>query len=328
MKKIGKRVLLGIISIVLNIGIIAGLLWVGNYLRSLVLQVDSKVAYVQDSLAILTTDVKNMKAEIQQTLEDENSLVEEYTVELADLNLDDMTYSVYVTVMPKTYTETTEIYMYFGTTEYPLELNGYFFDGTITLPLDSDYTGNATLLIVDGNQRSTEVLSGYEDKAPTFESVIVASAFTQPTVSDGIVTVTAPEQLVLIANDSFEFTSFNLIVEVDGTRVFNRDYIVYLEEVLSGAETYTCDDSLDLTEHDAITGGITCGGGSDFEFDALENQQVHIYLQAVTGDGITFTYDLYHAAVNSQGTGFVPDETAFDSDYTIYDAYGNSIVLE
>lgn len=80
-------------------------------------------------------------------------MVEDYSIEVTDMDFARHEYKVEVSVIPKEYTDNTTMSIYFGTTECPLKADGYMFKGNITLPLNKTFNGNVTFLLANGKRR-------------------------------------------------------------------------------------------------------------------------------------------------------------------------------
>ena len=85
-------------------------------------------------------------------------MIEDYSIDIVDMNFSKKTYDVSVSVIPKEYSDKTSVTVYFGTEECPLKADGYTFKGNMTLPLNQTFDGNITFLIANGSKKATEVL--------------------------------------------------------------------------------------------------------------------------------------------------------------------------
>ena len=129
-----KKILIVLILILL---LVFGILMYGK-----VSELTNQLAYLQDTTNIILSDVGGMQSSIEKTLEEEASMVEDYSIEVKDMDFARHEYKVEVSVIPKEYTDNTTMSIYFGTMECPLKADGYMFKGNITLPLNKTFNGN------------------------------------------------------------------------------------------------------------------------------------------------------------------------------------------
>jgi hypothetical protein len=209
----------------------------------------SQMFYLQDSTSVLQSDLNTMETNIEAALEQESSLIEDYSITVTDCNFAKGTYSVDITVLPKEYTEATQLTIYFGTRSYNLTLSGISFKGSATLSMANDYSGNVTVLFTNGEKRSTEVLSGYKDFQTTLKQAISgAVSSVEDSYQDGEWAVNGTVDYELDGQNSFSFESFHLIAEVGADTVYDYDLLHEtggaiaqepLDEVLPGEEPTT-----------------------------------------------------------------------------------------
>jgi hypothetical protein len=256
----------------------------------------SQMFYLQDSTSVLQSDLNTMETNIEAALEQESSLIEDYSIKVTDCNFAKGTYSVDITVLPKEYTEATQLTIYFGTRSYNLELSGISFKGSATLSMANDYSGNVTVLFTNGEKRSTEVLSGYKDFQTTLKQTISgAVSSVEDSYQDGEWAVNGTVDYELDGQNSFEFESFHLIAEVGADTVYDYDLIHEtggaivqepLDEVLPGEEPAT--DQTGGGQADGTTNIPSVGAASDtvdnIQADA-ENQTGTV--MGTETDGIT-----------------------------------------
>ena len=149
-----KKILIVLILILL---LVFGILMYGK-----VSELTNQLAYLQDTTNIILSDVGGMQSSIEKTLEEEASMVEDYSIEVKDMDFARHEYKVEVSVIPKEYTDNTTMSIYFGTTECPLKADGYMFKGNITLPLNKTFNGNVTFLLANGKKKTTEVVEDFD----------------------------------------------------------------------------------------------------------------------------------------------------------------------
>lgn len=299
-------------------------------------ELGSQLSYLQDSTDILLADVDGLETNIAQTLEAETGLVEDYSIEITDMNFAAKTCEVAVSVIPKEYTDSTRLSVFFGTRECGLEKDGYEYTGTATLPLDEDFAGNLTFLFADGKKKNTEVYRNYEGVQHKLEQVLSGSMEKSPEYKDGTLTFTDTVEYALDGAGLYEFDSAELVVRL-GTEELLCQALMELQEE-SGEEARG-----DLTDTEALSaeaGLYPISGMSGSVPLSLECQperagELRVFLRAVSAEGYRFEYDIFRCTLaegqaEDGGELLSLDEESFDwtSVYTVYDRHGGKLVLE
>ena len=205
-----------IIVIVLNCLLVSGL-GVNAYLVNGELRhLKNQMTYLSDTSSVILSGVDTMRADIEQTLQEEASLIEDWSVELKQTNFAMGTYRVAMTVIPKEYTEKTQVEMYFGTNKFGLQLENFKFVGEAQLSLNHRYDGNVTVLLVNGKKKNTEVLAGYQDIQNGFEEILSGSLKEIPKFENGVMRVNQDFAYDIADKNKFGFTEFQLVIESDG----------------------------------------------------------------------------------------------------------------
>lgn len=205
-----------IIVIVLNCLLVSGL-GVNAYLVNGELRhLKNQMTYLSDTSSVILSGVDTMRADIEQTLQEEASLIEDWSVELKQTNFAMGTYRVAMTVIPKEYTEKTQVEMYFGTNKFGLQLENFKFVGEAQLSLNHRYDGNVTVLLVNGKKKNTEVLAGYQDIQNGFEEILSGSLKEIPKFENGVMRVNQDFAYNISDKNKFGFTEFQLVIESDG----------------------------------------------------------------------------------------------------------------
>lgn len=205
-----------IIVIVLNCLLVSGL-GVNAYLVNGELRhLKNQMTYLSDTSSVILSGVDTMRADIEQTLQEEASLIEDWSVELKQTNFAMGTYRVAMTVIPKEYTEKTQVEMYFGTNKFGLQLENFKFVGEAQLSLNHRYDGNVTVLLVNGKKKNTEVLAGYQDIQNGFEEILSGSLKEIPKFENGVMRVDQDFAYDIADKNKFGFTEFQLVIESDG----------------------------------------------------------------------------------------------------------------
>jgi hypothetical protein len=220
-------------------------------------EMGNQLSYLQDNTDIIMTDLHNMETNIEAALEESASLIEEYSIVVTDCDFSAGTYDVAISVIPKEYTETTETSIYFGTQEYSLELQGFTFYGTATLPMDQSYDGNVTILFTDGGRRSTEVLQSYTGFQTSLQNVLSGNIASVPTYQDGTLTVRDNAVVFLEGNGIYDFVKLELVATADGEEIYNYDLLGNTGGVIAAEEPEGEEEAADGGEAD--NGEVTAG---------------------------------------------------------------------
>lgn len=188
-------------------------------------ELQSQISYLQDTTDVIQTDVTNMEANIEATLEQESSLLETWSIQLQSCDFEAGTYQVLVSLVPKTYTDTMVTSIFFGTQEFALQQEGYIYSGVVTLPIDTEYDGNVTVLFSDGNKKNTEVLRNYQGFQSSVRSVLSGIMGKEPVYRDGKLTVENDVTANLEGNGKFSFEEFVCVTELNDEPVFVWDIV-------------------------------------------------------------------------------------------------------
>jgi hypothetical protein len=265
-------------------------------------ELTNQMAYLQDTNNVILSEVDNLQSNFEKTLAEENSLIESYDIEVTDMDFAAGTYDVDISVIPKEYTDSTNVSVYFGTAECLLSADGYTYTGTMTLPLDKTFDGNLTFLLANGKKKNTEVIRDYEGLCNYLDQVLTGSLKKEPSYKDGVVTLDAEYTYALDGAGIYEFESLDMVIELDGEEIGNIDLLAaaadaavpesdeetevsseaaQIELPVSGADgTYDCEFSYDLKEHLAE------------EEELPEEPSIRVYLSAVSTGGYRFECDL------------------------------------
>ena len=262
MNELAKRIVRGLLLVLCGAAISLLILSVRKtgQVQSKLNEVTSQLSYLQDSTAMIQSNLNDMEANIEATLEEESSLIEDYTIQVTGIDLKADTYDVAITILPKEYTEATQTSIYFGTRAYDLELQGLAYKGSATLSLKNNYDGNVTVLFTNGEKRNTEVLHNYVG-FPTQLAATLSGALaqTQDSYKNGTWEFSGDVSYELDGHGVFSFTEFSLVTEVNGTTVYDYDLLRDsggMPESLAGEKPST-DTESDDTEAEAGENGST-----------------------------------------------------------------------
>ncbi len=253
MNELAKRIVRGLLLVLCGAAISLLILSIRKtgQVQSKLNEVTSQLSYLQDSTAMIQSNLNDMEANIEATLEEESSLIEDYTIQVTGIDLKADTYDVAITILPKEYTEATQTAIYFGTRAYDLELQGLAYKGSATLSLKNNYDGNVTVLFTNGEKRNTEVLHNYVG-FPTQLATTLSGALaqTQDSYKNGTWEFSGDVSYELDGHGVFSFTEFSLVTEVNGTTVYDYDLLRDsggMSESIAGEEPST-DTASDDTE--------------------------------------------------------------------------------
>lgn len=303
-------------------------------------ELTNQITYLQDTTNVILSDVSGLETGIAQTMEEQNSLVESYSIDLTDMNFLTGKYTVEVSVIPKEYTDTMELSVFFGTIECPLKNDGYVYTGSVSLPLEDDFSRNLTFLFSDGKKKSTDVYKGYTGVQTYLDKVLYGVMSQSPKYRDGVLTLEDTVSYALDGADLYEFEKFELIAEWNDEEIYSQDLVVdeASDEVEDEAENLPADLYQEDTEMgEAVTESYPVTGISgDFEMSLKYEPEgaghLRVFLQARTTDDYVFVYDLFRGELVENvetGQGLRLDEESFDRSpmYVVYDKRGGKLEL-
>ncbi len=299
-------------------------------------ELSNQLSYLQDSTSIILSDVSGMQSNIEKTLEEEASMVEQYSINVAEIDFSSQMYTVDISVLPKEYTDKTKISIFFGTIECELQQEGYAFQGSMRLPFAKNFDGNVTVLIANGKKKTTEVFTDYVGPQSILQKVLSGQMEKLPTVKDGILRVKSDVTYTLNGGKHFDFEQFALVAELDGEEIQTLDLMPEITgQVQDEAGKLFADTQSTEEPADAIVQPVSIGNGEvsfEFSYDLPETvsqtNHIRIFLRALTTNGYRFEYDLF-----DEDYLVVPRE--WDSEnwkqtdaYVVYDSKENKLELE
>ena len=326
-------------------------------------QMSNKLDYLMDNQSILQSEVVNLQSNIEATLEDESSPIESYAIEVTEFDFVNKLYTVKISVVPKEYTDSTKCSTFFGTKEVPLTLNRYTYEGSAQLSTDTNYDGNVTVLIANGDKKTTKVLDEYVGIQSQFENLLYGSIPKVPKYEFGRLYTSQKISYTLNDYQGAGYSSFELVVMADGEEL---DVINLMQESVSEeveepqtqdtetesleepteveteveTETTTEENETEVaTEEDSTqnedpveAGKMVYGLSGDVMLNIShrleEDTLVRIYLRAKNEMGFILEYDLFSATTQEDGlNGYAKTTDYFKPNYSIYDADGNKLEL-
>lgn len=286
----------------------------------------NQIAFMQDTTSIILSDVNGMQADIEKTLREEASMVESYSIDIVDMDFLRKTYQVEVSAVPKEYTEKTKMSIFFGTTECPLKLQGYVYQGSLNLPLDKTFDGNITFLLANGKKKSTEVIEDYDGLQTHLEDVLFVAMEDTPSCKAGTLKLDSTGNLKLNGFGRYEFDELKLVAQVDEEEIQEQDLLENMQEektegLITTETVETVGSALPVTDYD---GEIKCDFSCELETPQTDHG-IRVFVRAVSTEGYRFEYDLFRG--NYSGSEENMDEESIDrtSHCTVYDRKGGKI---
>ena len=319
-----------------------------NNMRVSLNKIANQLLYLEDTSKVIESKVSNLEAELSSLLQEDDSMVEDYSIRVTGCDFAKGTYDVLITVVPKEYTDTTEASIYFGTTEYRLALNRYAYQGVASLPIDISYDGNVTILLADGTKKSTEVIRSYVGFQSIAANILSGSTIAMPEYAKGVLSVADDVMVNLDGNGLYEFTSLCYVVEADDQILYVQDLLEEdaqdledesgeAEEIGETEETGETEKDLQENEqnletvsieeialsysHDPVWGvSKECAVAAKREVDP--GTKIRVLLLACTTEGYRFEYDLFNGLLKAEQEEFVEAADYFVPHFTMYDEKG------
>lgn len=314
-------------------------------------ELTNQLSYLQDTTNIILSDVGGMQSRIEKTLEEEASMIEDYSIEVTNMDFARKVYDVDISVIPKEYTDNTKVSIYFGTTECTLKADGYIYKGNVTLPLDKTFDGNVTFLLANGKKKTTEVVEDFDGMSGKFEQVLTGSFEGTPSLKDDRISLKGKCNYTLDNASLYTFKSFEIVASLDDQEIWTQnlmqDIIENNEEPDAQQQGLITTEQAQETDSEASTiesgsGTVDCKmsyemqkpQGEDVdstEVDTLpEKQQLRVYLRAVTSEGYRFETDLIRETIVKEEEKCSLDKESFDSHMyrSVYDKKGNKLEID
>ena len=274
-------------------------------------EMDNQIAYLIDTNSILQSQMLNLETNIELALEEEASFVEKYKIEVVDTDFLKGTYGVKISVVPKEYSDTTKVSVFFGVQEIPLTLNRYGYEGTAKLSLSNNYDGNVAFLFANGDKRNTEVLKDYEGLQTKLKDLLYGFIPEIPKVKDGKIWFDDEISFTLNAYGDYGYEALELILMTDEEVIYSVDLL----QAVDGDEQ--------------MVYGLSGTFALEEKFEVEEGQTIRLFLRAKCENGYRLEYDLFSGVVQEEGpNGFAETEDYFVPNYCVYDEDGNKYEIE
>lgn len=311
-------------------------------------ELTNQLTYLQDTTNIILSDVGGMQSSIEKTLEEEASMVEDYSIKVTDMDFYRQVYDVEVSVIPKEFTDSTTMSIYFGTTECRLKSNGYVFEGSITLPLNKTFDGNVTFLLANGKKKTTEVVEDFSGMSGKFDEVLTGTLEGTPSLQGHRLSMKGKCSYTLDSAGMYNFTSFKLAAALGEEEVWSEDLLQEQKE----AEDQKQDQSLITTEQaeetDSDSSIESASGTTNYKMvydfpeehalstqessapSVLQPQKLRVYLQAVTTEGYRFETDLLTESIVREDEDLHLDKESIDTtvNRVVYDRRKHKLQID
>lgn len=141
-----SRILLGVgISIII----------LGNNLQ--VKSLDSKLSKMSSDLSRLQNQMNMIQNDQQEWKKEQSSILRSFEYFFGEMNQNDFTIPVTVKVIPKTYTDETEVMLDTKQEIYQLKRNGDLFETTINVNVFDKNLSDCIIIVSNGEEKKTEV---------------------------------------------------------------------------------------------------------------------------------------------------------------------------
>ena len=319
-----------------------GFLVLGGLMYGKMKELTNQLAYLQDSTNIILSDVSGMQSNIEKTLQKEASMIEAYSINVTGMDFSQMVYKVEISVIPKEYTDSTRVSIFFGTTECKLKSNGYRYEGTVSLPIGKSFDGNATFLIANGKKKTTEVVEDFEGINGKFAQVLSGSLSKQPVIKDGKLILKGNCDFSVDGAGLYTFRSLKLVGKLGDQEIWTQDLMQDIresEEEKTQGESGTEQIAVETETNALKQGSGTCecalvyapneeADGDQIPDSQQQTGRLRIFLRAVTTDGYRFETDLF-------GVNYLVQEQLLDTENAdseihkrVYDLNGHELELK
>lgn len=259
----------------------------------------SQISAIKSDISSVHSNLSAIESNIRQEMEKQSSLLVKYEIKEGDINTDDLTMSVTITVIPKEYKETTNITVTVGDTAVQASINGNAFTAETVVSVLKDLTVKVSIE-TDGvikNEVLKEKINGgrylkYKAKADMQGPVIYKK--NKLTFENNDLT------LVYSPFKNSSVSSVRLFATIDGNEIWERDI------------------TNDFNKSDIYSSFVFSK-----TFDIEINKEIYIFADITESNGIK--YRLFVKGIKTQKDSFVFIESS--KAITVYDKNGNEINL-
>lgn len=251
-------------------------------------EIKSQTNYLIDSDTIMQSQLSNMMCYVDLLQQGEDSLIEEQSIRVVDMNFETGKYQVEIAVIPKEYSDTTKLSVFFGVNEVPLTFKQYRYVGSTVLSLEDNYDGNVTYLFAEGDKKQTEIISDYQDLSTQLETLLGGEMMEAPVYQNGSIQFDSEIWYALNELENYEYNIFQLILRING-------------------EQHSVVD-IDREENGMIEFIEKC--------EIKEGDEVQLLLHAQCENGLCLEHDLFVGRIEEELVTLEPE-------YRVYDKEGN-----
>lgn len=313
-------------------------------------ELTNQLAYLQDSTNVILSDMSGLQSNIEKTLAEEASMIEDYSITINSFDFAHETYRVDISVMPKEYTDRTQISIYFGTLECQLQQGRYAYTGSVNLPLEKSFDGNITFLLSNGKKKMTEVLTDYRGLELDLKEVLSATLEDAPTYRNGELRLTSNCDVMLDGINQFEFERLDMVTMLDNTRIGVQDLLtplVSLDDVDSmtdiDGETIQGTEEATISQHTvSAVSGISGRTECEFVYEMPEEdsqeqedsaqdpetRHIRIFVYAKTTEGYRFECTVFEGDYLIREQTMDKDSFRWNTKNAAYDRNGNELNLD
>ena len=275
----------------------------------LISRLENEIDQLENSLNsqyhMLTTQVESIYSSVDQMLKEEASLLSSVTAEYGELNLENHTIDVTVSLVPKLISDDMKIQLSINSRNTELTRSGSTFTGTI--PVDIYNLGELILMTIDTNEGTQTQMLGevrteylWEGKIP---SLYYCDLSGDATFTEGKYTLTGMLDINCSAVEqtpNVGFEKFVLVTELNGKEI-NRE-----------------DISQDVLNYQTYPHGVYFRDDYTMECEAVEGDELSIYLEATDSLGYLHRMLIHHwkeqngamaEAVDASEYIYAPDRT-------------------
>lgn len=259
---------LKIVVAILAIALLACFIWV----NTLTNEINRLSNAMHSQHQTLMNQVESIYNNVENMLQEEASLLSGVEVEYGEINLEDHTINVTVKLVPKLISEDMKISVSINGRSAELTKNGNAFYGTI--PVDIYNLGELMLMSIETEagiqtQYLSEVRTEYlwEDKIPSLYYCEISGT---GTFTEGKYTLDASIDIncsPVMDTPDVKFEKFEIVTELNGQEI-NRE-----------------DISSDVLNYETYPHGVFFAGEYNMECEAVEGDELAIYLEATDSLG-------------------------------------------
>lgn len=332
-----------IVTLVTSVAIGIMMLVQTVYLTSRIGLLTNQLTYLVDTNSIMEEELATLQNNIEQTLEETNSILSSCKIDIIDIDFSKGLYAAGIKLSLKEFEDDTEVSIYFGTELFQLERDENYFVGTAMLPVTENYDGNVTVVITNGATRYTEIIKDYTGLMHLLENVLFGHLEIFPSYEANKLSVPGAVTAEINSNSYFEFEKLQLYITADDTVIYQKDLDkqTSVDENGNLGDTEEKDESVEVPTTEKEEAVLTDGGSFTFAVGDIEevpaDAQIRMYFELTTVEGYVFQYEFFSAKTYDEKTsvekaesyeGFVKEEDYFPALYNVLDVKKNAYRLK